>query len=221
MLELAEQMCAIGRRAYARQLVAGTEGNFSCRLGPETVLCTPTATCKGLLRPVDLCVVDLSGRQVSGIRPRSSEILMHLGLYRAAPHIRAIVHTHPPFATTWSLAGAMPLAGLLPEGEIFLGEVPVVPYRTPGTADMAAPLLPLLEDYDVAILQNHGAVTWGADLETAYVLTETLEAVCRVAYQARQIGNEGRIPPQERQVLAQLRAELRARGKSRTLERRG
>jgi L-fuculose-phosphate aldolase len=267
MLEIAEQMCAIGRRAYARQLVTATEGNFSCRLGPESVLCTPTGTCKGFLRPVDLCVVDLQGRQLSGLRRRSSEILMHLELYRADPQIRAIIHTHPPFATTFAVLQppregqapaeppmreascregeapahrvaaptephpaasvvplprpALDLAGVLPEGDVFLGEVPVAPYRTPGTPAMAEPLVPLLRDHVAAILQNHGAVTWGPDLETAYILTETLEALCRVVFQARQIGQVGRIPAGERQALAKLRAELRARAEPGNAERRG
>jgi L-fuculose-phosphate aldolase len=221
MLELAEQMCAIGRRAYARQLVAGTEGNFSCRLGRETVLCTPTFTCKGLLRPVDLCVVDLRGNQVAGVRPRSSEILMHLGLYQADPEIHAVIHTHPPFATSFSVAGAADLGGVLPEGDVFLGEVPLVPYCTPGTPEMAVPLIPLVREHVAAIMQNHGVVTWGPDLETAYVLTETLEAVCRVVFQARQLGEVGRIPASERKLLAKLRADLKARGKSSNVERCG
>ena len=210
MYQLAKQMCAIGRRAYERQLVAGCEGNFSLRLDPRRVLCTPTNVCKGLLTPADLCVVDLDGRQLEGQRRRSSEILMHLALYQADPDIQAIVHTHPPFTTTFSVLGQDGLAGVLPEGDVLLGTIPIVPYQTPGTPEMAEPLLPHLQDCVSAILQNHGAVTWGRDLESAYVLTETLEALCRVVYQARQIGRIQPIPPEKRQELARAREQLRA-----------
>ena len=140
---------------------------------------------------------------------------MHLGIYRAAPAVRAIIHTHPPFATALSvlaLSDLHDLGGLLPEGDILLGEVALVPYRTPGTAQMAGPLLPLLSDHCAAILRNHGALTWGPDLETAYVLTETLEAVCRVACQARQFGVPRRLEPEQREELARLRARWRSGG---------
>jgi L-fuculose-phosphate aldolase len=210
MSALAEEMCALGRRAYARQLVAGTEGNFSCRLDDERVLCTPTGVCKGLLTPADLCVIDLQANQLAGQRRRSSEMLMHVGIYAASPDVRAVIHTHPPFATTLAVVGDVDLSGFLPEGDVFLGEVPVLPYRTPGTAAMAEPLVPYVRTGVAAILQNHGAVTWGGDLESAYVLTETLEAVARTVYQARLIGTPQKIPPRERVVLAKLRDELRS-----------
>jgi L-fuculose-phosphate aldolase len=208
-----EKMCELGRRAYARQLVAGTEGNFSCRLEGGSVLCTPTGLCKGLLTPADLCKVDLDGRQVAGQRTRSSEILMHVGVYRAAPHIHALIHAHPPFATTYSVLGAVDLAAVLPECDVFLGPVPLVPYQTPGTADMAAALLPFLDEHVAVLLQNHGTVTWGRDLESAYVLTETLEAVCRVMYQAQQLGPVRHIAPDQCATLARLRQQLRADAK--------
>ena len=212
MDEIAEKMCEIGRRAYARQLVAGTEGNFSCRLDEQRVLCTPTGVSKGLLTPPDLCIVDLNGQQLEGQRRRSSEMLMHVALYRAQADIRAIVHTHPPFATTFAVLGELDLARVLPEVDVFLGSVPLIPYRTPGTATMAEPLLPYVQDNVAAILQNHGAVTWGRDLEDAFVLTETLEAVCRVVYQARQLGSVTLIPAESQRELEQVRRDLRSRG---------
>ncbi len=182
------KMCQIGRRAYRRELVAGTAGNFSCRLDDRRVLCTPTLMCKGLLRPEDLCVVDLAGRQLSGGRPATSEILMHLEIYAAGGmQVGAVIHCHPPYATTFAVTGRTVPVELAPEGRILLGDVPLIPYQTPGTRELGLALRPYVTDHRAALLQNHGTVTWGPDLETAYVLTETLEAICRLAYQAQKL----------------------------------
>lgn len=196
------QLCELGRRAYARSLVAGTEGNFSLRLHDDRILCTPTGLCKGLMRPEDLCVLTLAGKQVSGRRRHSSEILVHLAIYSANPKVRAVVHTHPPFATTFAVVGEPLPRGILPEAEMFLGEVPLVPYATTGTADLANAVRPFAREHVAVLLQNHGAVTWGGDLELAYGRTEVLEAVCRVLHQARQIGVAQPIPEAK---LAELR----------------
>lgn len=209
-----EKMCEIGRRAYARQLVAGTEGNFSCRLDERRALCTPTGLCKGRLNPDDLCEIDLEGRQLGGRRRHSSEVLMHLALYRAAPTVGAVVHTHPPFATTFAALAETGFEGVLPEGDVYLGPVALVPYHTPGSAELAAAAAALVHDHCAALLQNHGAVTWAADLEEAYTLTEMLEALCRVVYQARQIGTIRMLPANKRAELARMRAALRGGGSS-------
>jgi L-fuculose-phosphate aldolase len=195
--ELARQLCDIGRRAYQRGLIAAAEGNFSSRIDDATILCTPTGMCKGFLTPDDLCVIDPAGRQVSGARRPSSEIKLHLAAYDADPRVRAVVHTHPPFATTLAVLGETIPAGVLPEAEILLGPVPLVPYCTPGTAALGEALRPFVRDHVAAILQNHGAVTWADDLERAYQWTEVLEAVCRVVYQARRIGMITPIPPNQ------------------------
>lgn len=212
MDDLAAKMCEIGRRAYQRELVDGTGGNFSGRLDDRRVLCTPTLLCKGLLAPGDLCVVDLDGRQLAGTRKPSSEILMHVEIYAASPTVRAVIHCHPPFATTLAVLGETIPTGVLPEGDVFLGPVPLIPYQTPGTRAMGAALRLYVADHVAAILQNHGTATWGPDLETAYVLTETLEAVCRVVYQARQSGCVQRISAEGRSELAAIRSRLHGGG---------
>jgi L-fuculose-phosphate aldolase len=204
------KMCEIGRRAYQRMLVDSTGGNFSCRLDERRVLCTPTLLCKGLLTPADLCTVDLDGRQVAGTRKPSSEVLMHLEIYALSPAVRAIIHCHPPFATTLAVLGETIPTGVLPEGDVFLGPVPLIPYQTPGTRAMGTALRPYIADHSAAILQNHGTVTWGPDLETAYVLTETLEAVCRVVCQSRLLGELKLISSEEQAKLARIRQQLRA-----------
>jgi len=209
MQPIANKLCEIGRRAYAHGLVSGTEGNFSARLDDGRMLCTPTSLCKGLLTPGDLCVIDLSGRQFGGRQERSSEVLLHLAIYEVDARIQAVIHTHPPFATTFSVLGESIPGGILPEGEVFLGPVPLVRYETPGTPEIATAMKPYVRDQVAAILQNHGTVTWGRDLETAYVLTETLEAVCRAVYQARLIGQPRPIPAEKLSELTAIRERLR------------
>ncbi len=204
-----EKMCQIGMRAYARQLVDGTAGNFSCRIDRDRVLCTPTMTCKGGLTSDRLCVVDLGGQAIDGAGTPSSEILMHLELYAESPAIGAIVHTHPPYATTLACTGQTVPEGVMPEGDIFLGPVPLIRYATTGTRAMGALIRPHVAVSNAALLESHGAVTWGPDLETAYCLTETLEAVARVVVQANAAGGLKLIPQSQRAALAEIRGRVR------------
>ncbi len=204
-------MCEIGRRCYARGLVAASEGNFSVRLDADRVLCTPSGICKGVLTADDLCIVGLDAQPLAATRRPSSEILVHLAVYAADEAVRAVVHTHPPFATTFALLGESVPRGYLPEAEMFLGEVPVVPYATTGTPELAAGVRAQVPGRAAVLLQNHGAVTWGAHLEQAYARTEMLEAVCRVLFQARQIGQPRPIPTDKLAALRQA-AERYTRG---------
>lgn len=198
-----EQICEIGRRCYARGLVAASEGNISVRLDAQRVLCTPSGVCKGLLKADDLCIVGMDARPLTTHRRPSSEILVHLAVYAADEAVRAVVHSHPPFATTFALLGESVPRGYLPEAEMFLGEVPVVPYATTGTSELAALVGAQVPGRAAVLLQNHGAVTWGTQLEQAYARTETLEAVCRVLFQARQIGQPRPIPADKLAALRQ------------------
>ncbi|QOJ15819.1 MAG: class II aldolase/adducin family protein [Planctomycetia bacterium] len=196
----AEQLCEIARRTYERGLVAGAEGNLSLRLAPDRVLCTPSGRCKGRLSPQELCVVALDGRQLEGSGTPSSEIRLHLAIYRAADAqrlaIHAVVHTHSSFATTLALLGQSVPAGLLPEADVLLGPIPLVPYRTPGTNAVGDAVVPHVARGVSAILANHGAVAWGRDAESALLNAETLESVCRVYCQARALGAPVAIPPE-------------------------
>lgn len=210
MMDAAATICEIGRRAYQRGLVGGGEGNLSIRLDETRVLCTPSGPCKGFLAPADLCIVDLDGQQISGTRPRSSEIRMHLEIYREDERVRAVCHAHPPYATTFAVLGEELPTGVLPEGDVFLGRTPLIPYVTPGTIEVGRALRPFVQNSCSALLQNHGAVTWGRDLESAYLLMETLECVARVLHQARQIGKIGKIPQDKVAELQEIRARMRS-----------
>lgn len=183
-----EQMCEIGRRVYAKGFAAANDGNISFRLSEDRVLCTPTRVSKGYMKPDDLCVVDLEGRQIAGKRKRSSEILLHLNVMKHRPDVRACVHCHPPHATAFAVAHEPIPKCVMPEFEVFLGEVAITPYETPGTQTFADTVLPYALDTDTILLANHGSLTYGSDLEDAYFKTEIIDAYCRILILARQLG---------------------------------
>jgi len=210
-----DQICEIGRRLYARGFAAGNDGNLSCRVRRgrrDAVVCTPTLICKGFMRPRDLCVVDLDGRRLTGKRPPTSELRLHLELYRADPAIRAVVHCHPPHATAFGIAGIDIPTGILPEVEIFLGVVPRAPYETPGTPAFARTVLPFVGRANTVVLSNHGTVSWAATLEHAYWQTEILDAYCRVLLLARQLGPIARLPAAKLRELLELKQQFGAAG---------
>lgn len=204
--ELGEQICEVGRRLYARGYVSGNDGNISYLLDDARVLCTPTLISKGYMTPDDLCVVNRAGEQVAGARPRTSEIFLHLEIYRGDPAVRAVVHSHPPFATAFAVAGEPIPTGVLPEGEVFLGVVPLTPYETPGNQRFAETIRPFVGKACAAVLGNHGAVTWGPTLERALWYTEILDSYCRILLLAKLVGSVQRLPEGKVRELLALRA---------------
>ena len=186
--KLREQMCEIGRRVYFKGFVAANDGNFTYRLDEKRVLCTPTRVSKGFIKPDDLCIVDLEGKQLAGKRKRSSEILLHLAILKARPDVRSCIHSHPPHATAFAVAHEPIPKCILPEFEVFIGEVAISPYETPGTQAFANTVLPYVKDTDTVILANHGTITYGSDLEDAYFKTEIIDAYCRILMLAKQLG---------------------------------
>ncbi len=207
---LRAEICEIGRRIYARGFAAGNDGNISCRLAPEVVLCTPTLICKGFMQPDDLCTVDLDGNQRAGARRSTSEILLHLELYKQDPAVQAVVHCHPPHATAFGLAGVDIPTGILPEAEVFLGVVPRADYETPGTQAFAETIRPFVGVANTVILSNHGTVSWGASVERAWWLTEVLDSYCRVLMLANQLGGIARLPKPKVEALLDLRERFGA-----------
>lgn len=205
-----EEICAIGQRLYARGFAAGNEGNLSSRIADDEVICSPTLICKGFMRPDDLCCVDMQGRQTSGQRARTSEILMHLEIYRGDREAQAVVHCHPPHVTAFAMTREELPSGILPEMELLLGAVPRAPYATPGTMQMAESLRPFVGRASAVLLSNHGMVSWGPTVERAYWYTEILDAYCRMLMLARQIGSVQRLPAGEVKKLLALRPSFGA-----------
>src|SRR3954465_10513368 len=174
--KLKEQICEIGRRVYNKGFAAANDGNISIRVGENEVLCSPTMICKGFMKPEDICAVDLYGNQIAGTRKRTSEVLLHLSIMRARPDVKAVVHCHPPHATAFGVAREPIPQCVLPEVEVFLGEIPFAPYETPGGQPFADTVLPFLKPgTSTIILANHGTVSFGSNLEEAYWKTEIVD----------------------------------------------
>lgn len=198
-------ICDIGQRMWQRGLVAGSDGNISVRLDDEQVLCTPTMCSKGFMQPSDMCLVELSGEQVTGDKRRSSEVLLHLEILKARPDVMSVVHCHPPHATAFAISGRSIPMGAMAEADVFLGDVPIVPYETPGTAVFAKTILPFVHDSNAFLLANHGAVTFGPSLEQAYNLMEVLDSYCRILLLSEQLGPVRTLSSDFRLELARIR----------------
>ncbi len=182
---LRDAIVEAGRRLYARGLIAGNEGNLSVRDG-ERLLVTPTGACKGYLRAQDLVVTDLEGRTAGG--RASSEIQMHAAVYRARPDVRGVVHAHPPVATGFALAGLALDRPLLSEPVVTLGPVPLVPFATPASAELASRVEQAIGRAHALLLAHHGALTVGETLWRAWERMETLEQLARALLAARLLG---------------------------------
>jgi L-fuculose-phosphate aldolase len=190
---------------YRRGLVVACQGNLSVRLDDDRILLTPAGACKGRLSPKDLLVVDLSGFILSGTGEPSSETQMHLLYYRERPDVRAVCHAHPPTATGFAAAGRALEEAVLPEVVVGLGKIPLAPYGTPGTWEVCAGLESLVPQHDAILLENHGVVTCGKDLLTAYYRMETVEQFARILFTAEALGGPRMLTREEIQKLAAAR----------------
>lgn len=197
-----QDICEIGRRIYNKGFAAANDGNITVRTGDNEVLCTPTMHSKGFLKPEDICTIDMTGKQLAGIKKRSSEALLHLEIYKARPDVKSVVHCHPPHATAFAIAREPIPQCVLPEVEVFLGDVPITKYETPGGKQFAETVLPFVTKTNVIILANHGTVSYGTDVERAYWWTEILDAYCRMLMLARDLGRINYFnEPKERELL--------------------
>lgn len=188
IFSLKNEIIQVGKRMYERGYVASNDGNISARIDSERVLITPTGISKGFMKPEDLVICDYSGKVISGSRKPSSEVFMHLQVYKERPDVNSVCHSHPPYATGFAVAGIPLDKCVLPEVIIALGSIPLIEYGTPGTEEFYKPVLKLLKDYDAFLLANHGALTIGKDVLNAYHKMETLEHFAHIAFVAQQIG---------------------------------
>ncbi len=195
----------VGRRMYARGYTASNDGNISVRLDDHRLLMTPKSVCKGFMTPAMMCITDLDGRKLEGERDPSSEMLMHLEVYRQRPDAMAVVHAHPPTATGFAVAGIPLDKAVLAEVLTTLGSIPIAEYATPSTAELPAAVRKYIKAHDGMLLANHGALTVGADLFSAYYKMETIEHFARISLVARQLGGENLLAREEVQRLQQLR----------------
>ncbi len=158
---------------------------------------------KGFLKPDDICTVDMTGKQIAGSKKRSSEALLHLEIYKQRDDIKSVVHCHPPHATAFAVAREPIPQCVLPEVEVFLGDVPITKYETPGGQEFADTIIPFVKKTNIIVLANHGTVSYGENVERAYWWTEILDAYCRILMLARGLGNVAHFSQgQERELAA-------------------
>lgn len=205
-LTLREFICEIGRRAYARGMGAANDGNISVLLDDSTLLCTPTAVSKGFMTPDMICRIDRAGRHVgdSAYSP-STEIRMHLCVYDHRADVRAVVHAHPLYATVHAICGKPITQQIMPESTMFLGEVPLTPYGLPSTSELSDAITPYLERYDALLLENHGALSYGHDLTSAYFKMEALDYYAKVVYLAAHYGGAKEFSAEQIEKLLEVR----------------
>ncbi len=205
--KIKQEICEIGRRLYAKGFAAANDGNITFRISENEVLCTPTMICKGFMTPDDICSVDMEGKQLSGRKKRTSEVLLHLAIMKARPDIKSCVHCHPPHATAFAIAREPIPQCVLPEVEVFLGETPITVYETPGGDAFANTVLPFVHKTNVIILANHGTISYGESVERAYWWTEILDAYCRMLMLAKDLGKVTYLNQQKSQELIDLKTK--------------
>jgi L-fuculose-phosphate aldolase len=194
-----------GRMLHESGFVAATDGNLSVRLDDNRLLVTPTCISKGRMRAADMVIVDMEGRRLAGKRRVSSEIGMHLLIYRLRPDVKGIVHAHPPTATGFAASGYDLNRPLVCEVVVGLGSIPLARYGTPGTPELSDALEPLIPSHDAILMANHGVVTFGSSLESAYMKMETVEHFAKIALVTHLLGNEQPLGEKEVQKLYEVR----------------
>ena len=203
--QLRADIVEVGRRLYARGYTASNDGNLSARLDDRRLLMTPKSVCKGFMTPQMLCITDLDGVKLAGERDPSSEMQMHLEVYRQRPDARAVVHAHPPVATAFAVAGIPLDRAVLAEVVTTLGSVPIADYATPSTKELPEAVRKYVKAHDGMLLANHGALTLGADLLSAYYKMETIEHFANISFVARMLGGERLLSREEVLRLQGLR----------------
>lgn len=213
--EIKQQICDIGKRIYDKGMVASNDGNISVKLDEHTFLCTPTGVSKGFMTPEYICKVDENGNVLeanSGFRP-SSEIKMHMRVYKERPDVRSVVHAHPMYATAFAIAGIPLDKPIMPEAVIALGAVPLTPYGTPSTMEIPDAISPYLQSYDAVLLANHGALAFSDSLLNAYHKMESLEFYAQLLFLSRQLGGPKELSQEQVERLYEIRRAFGLSGK--------
>ena len=210
---LKEDIVEVGRRIYNLGFVAANDGNISVRIGDNEILATPTGVSKGFMTPEMIIKVDMAGNQLEGEMKPSSELKLHLEVYRQRPDVRAVLHAHPPVATAFAVAGIPLDRPVLPEIVITLGTIPIAQYATPSTEELPASVRPYLEKHDAILLENHGALTVGNDLFNALFKMEQIEHFAKISLFARVLGGERELSPGAVEKLLMVRENLGAGGR--------
>lgn len=213
--ELKKQICDIGKRIYNRGMVANNDGNISVKLSDNEFLCTPTGVSKGFMTPEYICKVDAQGKVIQanpGFKP-SSEIKMHMRVYKERPDVKSVVHAHPMYATAFAIAGIPLTQPIMPEAVIALGCVPIAKYGTPSTNEIPDAVSEYVQYFDAVLLENHGALTFSDSLLAAYNKMESVEFYAQLLYLSRQLGGPKELSDAQVQRLYEIRRQFGMTGK--------
>ena len=219
--EIKQLMCDIGKRVWEKGMVAANDGNFSVKLNDNEYLCTPTGVSKGFMTPEYICKVDAQGNVIEaneGFKP-SSEVKMHMRIYEKRPDVKAVVHAHPIYATAYAIAGKPLDKPIMPEAVIFLGEVPLAKYGTPSTNEVPDSIEEYLPYVNQVLLENHGALTWGPDLLSAYHKMESVEFYAKLMYKAEMLGGAQELNEEQIGKLHEIVKAMNLPGKHPALDK--
>ncbi len=212
--EIRRSICDIGKRIYDRGMVAANDGNISVKIGDDEYLCTPTGVSKGFMTPESICRIDGKGNLLGdNISKPSSEIRMHLRVYEKRPDVCAVVHTHAAFATSFAVTGQPLNRPIMSEAVVSLGCVPLAKFATPSTSEVPDSIEPYLNDFDAVLLENHGALTWAADLESAYLKMESVEFYAQLMYRSTVLGKATGFTKQQIDDLVKVRHKMNIAGR--------
>lgn len=205
-----QRIVDMGQRIWQKDYVDGNGGNITVRVGDNLVLCTPTLISKGFMTAEDICLVNMDGVQLAGKRKRTSEVNTHLGIMKRQPKAKACVHAHPPHATAFAVASVEPPTCMIPEAEVFLGKIAMAPYQTPGSPENAEAVGEIGVNNQAILMENHGVIVWGKDVEDAYWKMENVDAYCKTIWIASQLrgGQLKTIAPNKVKELIGLRTSL-------------
>ncbi len=213
--EVKKQICEIGRRIYNKGMVAANDGNISVKISDNEFLCTPTGVSKGFMTPEYICKVDSEGKVIQanpGFKP-SSEIKMHMRVYKERPDVKSVVHAHPMYATSFAIAGIPLTQPIMPEAVIALGCVPIAEYGTPSTNEIPDAVSKYLQSFDAVLLENHGALTYSDSLLAAYMKMESVEFYAQLLYLSKQLGGPQELNEAQVQKLYEIRRQFGMKGK--------
>ena len=213
--EIKKHICEIGKRIYDRNMVAANDGNISVKISDNEFLCTPTGVSKGFMTPDYICKIDGDGKILHanpGFKP-SSEIKMHLRVYKHRPDVKSVVHAHPIYATSFAIAGIPLTQPIMPEAIIALGCVPIAEYGTPSTDEIPDAVEKYLQYYDAVLLENHGALTYSDSLLAAYHKMESVEFYAELLFKAKQLGGPKEFSKEQIEKLYEIRRKFNLSGK--------
>ena len=213
--EIKKEICDIGKRIYNRGMVAANDGNISVKLNDHEFLCTPTGVSKGFMTPEYICKVDENGQVIQankGFKP-SSEIKMHMRVYKERPDVQSVVHAHPMYATAFAIAGIPLTQPIMPEAVIALGCVPIAEYGTPSTEEIPIAVSKFLQYFDAVLLENHGALAYSDSLLNAYHKMESVEFYAQLLFLSRQLGGPKELSKAQVERLYEIRRQFGLKGK--------